>query len=168
MFTFVIMLISNTSTLVLLAKVDALLPFFEIAPQISIPQEVHIETIANPDSLDCKLIQRLIDEEKITIAPARPERVQWARENFRLHPGEAAAYALFDKSEHAAILTDDGELIKLCKLEQIPFLCALSVIIRLYEKKMLTRQEALDKLQLLQKIGRYAREVMDYYQRQVI
>src|SRR3970040_671482 len=103
MFSCVIMLISNTSTLVLLAKVDALLPFFEIAPQISIPQEVHIETIAKPDSLDCKLIQ-------------------------------------------------------LCKLEQIPFLCALSVIIRLYEKKMLTRQEALDKLQLLQKIGRYARE----------
>ena len=34
---------------------------------------------------------------------------------FKLHKGEASAYSIFKKKTHKALLTDDRELIKLCK-----------------------------------------------------
>lgn len=74
---------------------------------------------------------------------------------------------MFDSKRHKAILTDDGELIKLCSLEKIPFVCAMAVVIRLFELKRLSKEDALIKLEDLHKIGRYSEKLYQYFKSEV-
>ena len=58
---------------------------------------------------------------QVEVAATRESRTRGLMWRTRLDEGEAATYALFNDKRHKAILTDDGELIKLCKLEKVPF-----------------------------------------------
>ena len=157
------MLVSNTSTLVLLAKVGCLEIFIEISPNIEIPAQVKREALFEKDSYYARLIQKLILRKKIIIVQAKKSDINKIMMQFKLDEGEAAAYAIFNNKKHQAILTDDGELIKLCKLGKIPFICAMAVIIRLFEKKKLPKEEAINKLEDLYKIGRYSEKLYEYF-----
>lgn len=161
------MLVSNTSTLVLLAKIECLEVFIGISPAITIPVQVKKEALFEKDSYYAKLIEKLIQHKKITIAQADKTQINKIMEEFKLDEGEAAAYAMFDDKKHQAILTDDGELIKLCKLEKVPFICAMAVVIRLFEMKKLSKKEALDKLEDLHKIGRYSEKLYEHFKSEV-
>ena len=161
------MLVSNTSTLVLLAKIGCLEVFIGISPTITIPVQVKKEALFEKDSYYAKLIEKLIQHKKITIAQADKTQINKIMEEFKLDEGEAAAYAMFDDKKHQAILTDDGELIKLCKLEKVPFICAMAVVIRLFEMKKLSKKEAFDKLEDLHKIGRYSEKLYEYFKSEV-
>src|SRR3989344_1700390 len=147
------MLVSNTSTLVLLAKVGCLEAFIEISPIIEIPVQVEKEALFDEGSYYARLIRKLILDGKIKAVWIDEGKIIKVMSEFRLDKGEAAAYVLFDSKKHEAMLTDDGELIKLCKLEQIPFICAMAVVIRLFEKKKLSKGETLSKLKNLHEIG---------------
>lgn len=157
------MLVSNTSTLVLLAKIGCLEELMQISPIIEIPIQVKEEALFEKDSYYAKFIHRLIEEGKIRTIKVELLKVKNILTEFRLDEGEAAAYILFDNKKHKAILTDDGELIKLCKLQNIPFVCAMAVIVRLYEKRILTKEKTLKKLDELNKIGRYSKELYEYF-----
>jgi|SRR3989338_992663 len=161
------MLVSNTSTLVLLAKIGCLLDFIQIAPPIEIPEHVRKEALFDEGSYYARLIQKLINDKKIKVVPIKTAKIPIALSQFRLDEGEAAAYALFSPKKHSAILTDDGELIKLCKLEQIPFICAMAVVIRLFEKKKLSKGETLSKLKNLHEIGRYSKGLYEHFKNEV-
>lgn len=161
------MLVSNTSTLVLLAKTECLEAFIEISPTITIPLQVKQEALFDKDSYYARLIQRLIKEKKIKVISANENQITKIISQFKLDEGEAAAYTLFDKKKHKAILTDDGELIKLCKLEKVPFICAMAVVIRLYEKKKLSKEETLEKLKDLHLVGRYSEKLYEHFKSQV-
>ena len=161
------MLVSNTSTLVLLAKIGCLEVFISISPTITIPVQVKKEALFEKDSYYAKLIEKLIQHKKITIAQADKAQINKIMEEFKLDEGEAAAYVMFDDKKHQAILTDDGELIKLCKLEKVPFICAMAVVIRLFEMKKLSKKEAFDKLEDLHKIGRYSEKLYEYFKSEV-
>ena len=161
------MLVSNTSTLVLLAKVECLGLFIEISPTIEIPSQVKKEALFEKDSYYSKLIERLIQQRKIKVASGNKGKITKIMSEFKLDEGEAAAYSLFDSRKHKAMLTDDGELIKLCKLEKVPFTCAMAVIIRLHEKKKLSKEKAISKLEELHKIGRYSEKLYEHYKSEV-
>jgi len=161
------MLVSNTSTLILLAKVGCLEEFISIASGIVIPSEVR-EEVSAKKSFDAKLIASLIEKKKVKVDKANQDKTRKAMTEFRLDYGEAAAYSLFDQKKHKAILTDDGELIKLCRIEGIPFICAMAVVIRLYEKKRLSKKSALEKLDALCEKGRYAREIYMHFRGEII
>ncbi len=161
------MLVSNTSTLVLLAKVGCLEYFIGISSIIEIPIQVRTEALFDKDSYYAKLIQKLIQGNKIKVLRVEEARLTEIMSHFRLDNGEAAAYALFDNRKHKAILTDDGELIKLCKLENVPFICAMAVIIELYEKKKLSRENAINKLEELHNIGRYSEKLYEHFKAEV-
>ena len=161
------MLVSNTSTLVLLAKIGCLKDFIEITPIIEIPEQVKKEALFEERSYYSKLIQKLIDDKKIKVVPIKTAKILIALSQFRLDEGEAAAYALFSLQRHSAILTDDGELIKLCKLEKIPFICAMAVVIRLFENRKLSKEDALNKLKNLHEIGRYSKELYEHFKSEV-
>ena len=81
--------------------------------------------------------------------------------------GEGAAYALFDNSKHQAILTDDSELIKLCRLEKITFICAMAVVVNLFESQKLSKLEALEKLRKLREEGRYSEKIYEHFKSEV-
>lgn len=161
------MFVSNTSTLVLLAKIGCLEAFIEISPKIQIPAQVKREALFHKDSYYAKLIEKLIAYGKLEIVPVKNELLTEIMSEFRLDAGEAAAFAAFDAKKHKAILTDDGELIKLCKLEKIPFVCAMAAVIRLYERKKLSKEKALQKLEELNKIGRYSNELYEQFKGEV-
>jgi len=156
------MLVSNTSTLVLLAKIGCLEHFIEVSQPIEIPVQVKKEALFEKDSYYAKLIEKLIKDKKINLVFVNKEKLSEIKSQFNLDDGEAATYVAFKTKKYDAILTDDGELIKLCKLEKLPFTCAMAIVIRLFEKKMLTKEEALTKLQELHEIGRYSEKL--YFQ----
>ena len=60
------------------------------------------------------------------------------------------------------------ELIKLCKLEKAPFLCAMAIIIRLFEKNKLSKELAAEKLEELYKIGRYSEKLYEHFKKEVL
>ena len=161
------MLVSNTSTLVLLAKIGCLEEFIEITPVIEIPSDVKREALFEKESYYAKLIEKFIDEKKIKVVVVRDKIIQKVMAEFRLDKGEAAAYAMFNSKMHKAIMTDDGELIKLCKLEKIPFICAMAIVIRLYDKKVLSKEKTIVKLEELYKIGRYSKDIYEHFKLEV-
>ena len=162
------MLVSNTSTLVLLAKISCLEEFIEISPTIEIPVQVKKEALFDYGSYYAKLIEKLIQEKKIKVVPFfKKSEISRIMEEFRLDEGEAATYAVFNNKKHKAILTDDGELIKLCKLEKVPFVNAMAVVIRLFERKKLSKEEAINKLEDLNKIGRYSLDLYEHFKMEV-
>ncbi len=161
------MLVSNTSTLVLLAKIDCLEAFISISPSIAIPTQVKEEALFEEDSYYAKLIKKFIQLKKIVILPVDKAQINEIMSEFKLDEGEAAAYVLFDNRKHKAMLTDDGELIKLCKLQKVPFICAMAVVIRLFEIKKLSKKEALGKLEDLHKIGRYSEKLYEHFKTEV-
>ena len=161
------MLVSNTSTLVLLAKIKCLETFIEISPVIEIPAQVKQEALFEKDSYYARQIQKLINGKKIRIANVNKNQINNIMSQFKLDEGEAATYILFDSNKHDAILTDDGELIKLCKLEKVPFICSMAVIIRLFEKKKLSKEAAVNKLEDLHVIGRYSEKIYEHFKSEV-
>ena len=58
------MFASNTSTLVLLAKIGCLEDFINISPIIEMPEQVKREALFDQDSYYARLIQKLIDNKK--------------------------------------------------------------------------------------------------------
>lgn len=161
------MLVSNTSTLVLLAKVRCLENFIGISPTIEIPVQVKREALFDEDSYYARLIQKLIQKKKIKIVPVERTSITKIMSQFRLDEGEAATYVMFNNERHKAILTDDGELIKLCKLEKVPFMCAMAVVIRLFEKKKLSKEEAISRLEDLHKVARYSEQLYERFKTKV-
>jgi len=161
------MFASNTSTLVLLAKIRCLEEFIKISPIIEVPSQVKEEALFHKESDYAMLIKKLIDEKKVRVLSINNKEIAEIIEQFHLDLGEAATYAMFDKKRHKAILTDDGELIKLCRLEKIPFICAIAIIIRLYEKQKLSKDDAFEKLKKLNEIGRYSKDLYDYFKEEI-
>ena len=162
------MFVSNTSTLILLAKAGCLEKFIDVSPLIFIPSQVKEEAMFKEGSYDSLLIHKYIEDGKIKVVNVEKRLVQNIMAEFKLDEGEAAAYVMFDNKKYSALLTDDGELIKLCKLKGISFICAMAVILRLYEKKVLSKKEALNTLEELHKIGRYSKEIYEHFKTEVM
>src|SRR3989338_6660947 len=140
------MLVSDTSTLILLAKINALGPLLDEVKQVAIPKAVYAELARKEGALDVLLIKKEIGKKRITVHDVGKKHYANILEQFKLDEGEASAYGLLKQKNAEAILTDDGELIKLCKVDGVAFITALSVVVRLYRKKKLAKTEALEKL----------------------
>src|SRR3989338_7744727 len=157
------MFASNTSTLVLLAKISCLETFLQLAQPVVIPRQVKEEALFEKETYYARLINKLLMEGKITLGEADNNKIKKIMMVFRLDLGEAAAYSLFDFAKHNALLTDDGELIKLCRLERITFICTMAVVVGLYELNKLSKAEALEKLRILREIGRYSQSIYEHF-----
>lgn len=159
------MIVSNSSTLILLARVGALQRFLDEYKKVIIPAQVFEEMIVKSEALDSLVIKEEVKKDRIEIREVK--KMHRIAEEFRLRSGEAAAYALFVESRGGIILTDDGELIKLCRVTGAPFACAMAVIVRMYKKKILPKHEACGYLENLFDYGRYSREVYEFYKDEV-
>lgn len=159
------MIVSNASTLILLAKTGVIRKFLNEYGKIAIPTDVEKE-IAEGKTFDSKILEKEIDEDHI-IVKAIKSNTEKVMKEFRIHKGEAAAFILYKECNAKAILTDDGELIKLCKLFEIPFINALAIIVRMFEKGALTQTEACEYLRKLNDYGRYSKEIYNYFKKEV-
>ncbi len=159
------MIVSNASTLILLAKTGVIRKFLNKYGKITIPVEVEKE-ITEGKTFDSKILEKEIDDDHIIVMAIRSNTEKVMKE-FRIHKGEAAAFILYKECNTKAILTDDGELIKLCKLFEIPFINALAIIVRMFEKGALTQIEACEYLKKLNDYGRYSKEIYNYFKQEV-
>ena len=153
------MIVMDASTAILLAKAELLDAFIEGVEQtVVIPKDVR-EECAGRDSLDARLIARAIEEKRIEVKAADRRAIQRLMGDFGLGLGEAAAIALAVPKE-ALVATDDRRAIQACKVLRIPFATSISVLTRMREKGLLSREEALEKPNRLARDGRYKKEII--------
>jgi predicted nucleic acid-binding protein len=85
--------------------------------------------------------------------------VQQLMRDFGLGVGEAATIALA-APEGALVATDDRRAIHACKVLKIPFTTTISLLTRMREKGLLSREQALEKLNRPARDGRYKKEII--------
>lgn len=157
------MIVLDASTAILLAKAELLDAFIEAVKQpVVMPKEVERECYGHRESLDAQLIARAITEKRITVRIVREQKqYEKLRRDFPLGRGETAAIALALASRSALVATDDRQAINACKLLKIPFITALTVLVRMREKGLLAAEEAKNKLEVLARYGRYKERTID-------
>lgn len=149
----------DTSTLILLAKID-LLRLTARQVHAVIPVEVQRESLRKPELFDAQYIRRLIHEKAIHVRSHGDRTVaRQLEEDFHLGHGEAACLALA-RGHQWTVATDDAQAIKACKAIGMPFITALLFIVRSYERKLIGRDIALAKLEKLRRYGWYDPELL--------
>ena len=155
------MIVMDASTAILLAKAELLDEFIHgVTDQVAMPVEVQQECCTR-DSPDARLIGRAIAENRIAVKTvARKDLVAELRGEFTLGLGEASAIALATGRRKVLVATDDKRAINACKLLRIPFTTALAVLVRMREKGVLGRDQAVAKLEALAEFGRYRKDTI--------
>ena len=151
------MIVFDASTLILIAKVELLNVFLAHAGmKVVIPKEVEKECCAFKRTLDALLIQRALEESRIEVITVRNRRlVAQLQADFSLGKGEAEAISLAIGAKAQILGIDDKNGINACKVLRLVFTTAIGILIRSCEKGLLESAEAVEKLKLLAKYGRY-------------
>jgi len=162
------MIVFDASTLILLAKTDVLdLFLFDYKGQVFIPEKVR-EEVLQKDSEETPQIARFIADEKIKVLKVDDRKLpQKLIDDFNIDSGEAEAIALALHKKTAVVATDDRNAIRACKLLRVDFITAISMLIRAVEKRLLSKSEAVLKLERLETIGRYKKSIIADARRQI-
>ena len=153
------MIVFDSSTLILLAKVELLDTFLkDYREKIIIPKAVEDESTIK-ETFDGLLIKKRIEEKRIEIKNVGKEKVENIKKDFRLGKGEAEAIILAEQ-EKCLLATDDRNAILACKIKNIQFTTAIDFVIRAFEKKIIGKEEALRKIEKLGQYGRYKEDIM--------
>jgi predicted nucleic acid-binding protein len=156
------MIIFDSSTLILLARTDLLERFMiNLNDPIVIPRAVEKESCEEKDSVDAIVIQRAIREKRIRVKTLKETKLsQNISKDFGLGQGETEAIALASSQQAQVLATDDKRAILACRLLKIPYTTAIDILIRMYQKELLDKNEAQLKLNVLERYGRYKREII--------
>jgi predicted nucleic acid-binding protein len=160
------MIVFDSSTLILLAKIELLDIFLQdYKKKIIIPQAVEKESVGK-ETFDGLLIKKRIEEGKITAICVASKEVQQVTEDFNLGAGEAEALVLA-KKEGALLATDDRKAIQACKILHVRFTTAIDFVIRAEEKKKITKKQAQTKIEQLAEYGRYKSVIIEDAKKQL-
>lgn len=108
------MIVFDSSTLILLAKIELLRQIVSRFTVI-ITKEIEKESIRK-ECFDAKLTARLIKEKNIELEEVTSEKSkEKLRKDFNIEMGEASAL-LLAKIKNCPLATDDGPTIKACKI----------------------------------------------------
>jgi predicted nucleic acid-binding protein len=152
------MIVFDSSTLILLAKVELLDDFLgDYQGKVLIPPEVEEESCARKESFDALLLRKRIQENRIMVAKVSSGRLrEQLMRDFNICRGEAEALALAIEKKANLVATDDKNAVKACKLLKIPFASAIAILIRMADKRLLDKDRIKTMLDALQKYGRYS------------
>lgn len=159
-------IIFDSSTLILLAKITLLR---DVANELKIiiSRGVEKEVTEKQELFDSKLINELIKENKITKINAEQRITNRFMKDFNINKGEAETLVIA-RDKRGVIATDDKPSIKACKILEIKFVTAIHFLIKLCEKRKLTKDIALEKLKSLEKYGRYKEEILINAKKEII
>jgi len=162
------MVVFDSSTLILLARIDALELFISnFSGRVLMPKKVAREVLIK-DGEETTLLAALIDGGSIEVLSVDDRKLPAKlAKDFSMDLGEAEAIALALEKKGAVVATDDRNAIRACKLLKMDFITAVAVLIRAAEKKLLSRREALLKLERLASIGRYKKSIIADARRQI-
>jgi|SRR5271165_3441616 len=156
------MLVFDASTLILIAKIELLDPFLAgVSLEAAIPQEVERECCGVKATLDALMIRKAVDDSRIRVIKVKDRRlVTKLQDDFSLGKGEAEAIALGITEKAQLVATDDKNGINACKLLQLSFTTAAGILIRSLEKNLISRSDALARLDRLAHYGRYKSSII--------
>lgn len=155
------MFIFDASTLILTAKIELLDLFLkEIGMKVAIPRAVE-EECGEKKTLDALMIQKAVDESRILVKIVKNRKlVTKLEEDFRMARGESEAIALALQERALLVGIDDKQGINACKLLGIPFTTAVAILSRSFEKGLIGRGDALNRLAALARYGRYRSSIL--------
>jgi predicted nucleic acid-binding protein len=153
----VMMLICDSSTLILLAKVELLDYLLDDYPgTIAVPEAVEHECLVPPLRPDGILIRERIRAHHIVVKVLQDAATaNRLIKDFNLGVGEAEALALALEQRADLVAIDDRNGIRACKLLQFKFTTAIGILIHLRERGRLTIDDANRGLEWLAIYGRY-------------
>ncbi len=160
---FVIMIVFDASTLILMAEIELLTPFLAgMEMQVAIPTEVERECCGDKKTLDALMIQKALEESRIQVMAVKNHKlISKLQADFSLGKGEAEAIALAMKEKAQLLGIDDKNGINASKLLGIPFTTAEGILVRSREKGLLDPGDALAKLTALGEYGRYKNSIIE-------
>jgi len=135
------MFVSDSSTLILLAKASVL-EAFAGSYELVLSDLVYEESVlrgrekARQDAL---LIAKLVDAGKIRVLEAPEARKGMLLKAFGISGGESETVALALEHGCDLVLTDDRKNMTVCKVLGIKYVIALDVVIRLYAAGVIDR-----------------------------
>ena len=160
------MIVFDSSTLILLAKIELLdLLIKSYKGGLLIPKTVERESTKKA-TFDSLLIQKRIEEGKIKIKEIDDKNMEIFMRDFNIDLGEAEAISLA-LSNNSLLATDDKNAINACRLLKIPFTTAIDVLVRAKEKGLTTKEEAFSKMEKLAIYGRYKAEIIEDAKRRI-
>lgn len=158
------LVVSDSSTLILLARSDLLDPSIKYFAGIMIPKAVEKEVVEEGIEYgyeDAMLVRDRIREGKIKVVDSPAKNVGVLRKDYGIHVGEAEALALYLHLKADLLGVDDGKAIKICKILQVKFFTALSLLIYFAQEGILSKKQAMNCTQTLAKHGRYAKQDLE-------
>ena len=151
----------DSSSLILLAKIGALDKIIDnMKDKIIIPEEVYNESVKKKNTFDAKLIEERVKMNKIDRKKIKNMKVyRKIKEDFNLGDGEAECITLC--IEYASdLIADDRKAINICKILKIRYTTAPNIIVKLYTKRIIKKQEAENYIKKLEEYGRYSKEII--------
>jgi predicted nucleic acid-binding protein len=157
------MIIFDSSTLILIAKVELLDVFLMgIGMEVAIPKAVEDECCGGKKTLDALFIRRALDESRIKVKGVRNRKlVTKLEEDFNMGRGESETIALALEEKALLVGMDDKSGMNACKMAGIPFTTAAGILVRSREKGLIGRGDALVKLSALAKFGWYRHDLLE-------
>jgi len=155
------MLVSDSSTLILLAKITLLEIFLEKNPLL-ISKGVYEESVARGKERgksDAYLIERLLNENKITVKEVSGKSRRELSKIFGIKRGENETICLGRNAE--LILTDDKKCINVCKALDLHFAISADVVVALYKKGRISKEKKDQAFDKLEEISRLKKELID-------
>ena len=155
------MIVSDSSTLILLAKISILDTFLNnIKLKVVVPKKVYLECVSKDGTFDAKLIEQRAKEGKIIIKEINQHKIYSKLiQDFGIGQGEAEAITLCIEEKNK-LLTDDKKAINICKIFHMDFTTAPNILVSLYKKNKISKEIAELSVKKLQLYGRYSQEIM--------
>lgn len=157
------MFVFDASTLILTAKIELLDLFLsEIGMEVAIPRAVEEECCGGKKTLDALMIQKAVDESRITVRSVRNRKLVLKLEaDFSMGRGESEAIALALQEKARLVGVDDKRGLNACKLTGVPFTTAIAILLRSRQKGLIDKDDALARLSSLTRHGRYKGSILE-------
>jgi|SRR5579885_159325 predicted nucleic acid-binding protein len=157
------MFVFDSSTLILIARIELLDLFLsEIGMEVAIPRAVEEECCGGKKTLDALVIQKAVDESRITVWSVKNRKLVLKLEaDFSMGRGESEAVALALQEKARLMGIDDKRGINACKLTGVPFTTAIAILLRSRQKRLIDKDEALARLASLARYGRYKSSILE-------
>ena len=158
-------IICDATALILLAKIDLLETLAnrnELATSPIVYQEVaRGKEKARIDSLK---VEQLVKANKLKIEkPSVGVKIKMEK-LFNIKYGELEVISMAFKTR-SIILSDDKKCLNVAKTLRLRFITSLDVVIALYKHKAISRERALECINLLEEYGWYSKDIIKEYWR---
>jgi len=159
------LIVSDSSTLILLAKTNLLKKVYLYFNKILITEAVFKETVEygkSENKEDAFIIEKEINGNRINIEKIKDKKtLNNILINFRCNLGEAEALTLAINKK-SKLFTDDLEAIKICKVYDVEFTTALAFLIKLFQDNNIDKEETMVRFEVLSKFGYYSKDILKY------